>query len=95
MTEMPLQSILAHPDQDPSGCPVNVASAKGNHVAVPETPPEAEASSACPNCGTEMVILRIKPILFSWKFEDLTLACKKCGSTKELRLKRIRDPKPA
>jgi hypothetical protein len=34
-----------------------------------------------------MVIIRIKPILFSWKFEDLTLACKKCGSTKELRLK--------
>jgi len=59
-------------------------------VAVPETPPEAEASSSCPNCGTEMVIIRIKPILFSWKFEDLTLACKKCSSTKELRLKRIR-----
>jgi predicted RNA-binding Zn-ribbon protein involved in translation (DUF1610 family) len=98
MTEMPLQSIrafLAHQDQDPSGCPFNVASAKGNHVAVPDTPPEAEASSACPNCGTEMVIIRIKPILFSWKFEDLTLACKKCGSTKELRLKSIRDRKPA
>jgi hypothetical protein len=37
-----------------------------------------------------MVIIRIKPILFSWKFEDLTLACKKCSSTEELRLKRIR-----
>jgi len=36
----------------------------------------------------EMVIIRIKPILFGWKFEDLTLACKKCGSTKELRIKR-------
>jgi hypothetical protein len=47
--------------------------AKGNSVAAPETPPEAEASSACPNCGTEMVIIRIKPILFSWKFEELRL----------------------
>jgi hypothetical protein len=37
-----------------------------------------------------MIIIRIKPILFSWKFEDLTLACKKCSFTKELRLKRIR-----
>jgi hypothetical protein len=36
----------------------------------------------------EMVIIRIKPIVFGWKFEDLTLACKKCGSTKELRIKR-------
>jgi len=32
-----------------------------------------------------MVIIRIKPILLGWKFEDLTLACKKCGSTKEFR----------
>jgi hypothetical protein len=93
MTEMPLQSIrafLAHQTRTLRGCPFNVASAKGNHVAVPETPPEAEASSACTNCGTEMIIIRIKPILFSWKFEDLTLACKKCSFTKELRLKRIR-----
>jgi hypothetical protein len=36
----------------------------------------------------EMVIIRIKPILLGWKFEDLTLACKKCGSTKEFRIKR-------
>jgi hypothetical protein len=62
--------------------------AKGNHVAIPETPLEAGASSACPDCGTEMVIIRIKPILLGWKFEDLTLACKKCGSTKEFRIKR-------
>jgi C4-type Zn-finger protein len=46
------------------------------------------ASSACPQCGTEMVIIRVTPILFGGKFEDLTLACKKCGYTKELRIKR-------
>ncbi len=34
-----------------------------------------------------MVIIRITPILFGGKFEDLTLACKNCGSTKELRIK--------
>jgi hypothetical protein len=41
-------------------------------VTVPETPPETEASSACPNCGTGMVIIRIKPLLFGWKFDDLS-----------------------
>jgi hypothetical protein len=66
---------------------VALASAKGKHVATPETPSEVGAS-ACPDCGVEMVIIRIKPILLGWKFEDLTLACKKCGSTKELRIKR-------
>jgi C4-type Zn-finger protein len=57
-------------------------------VAGQEMPPEAVASSACPHCGTEMVIVRVAPILFGGKFEDLTLACKKCGYTKELRIKR-------
>jgi C4-type Zn-finger protein len=57
-------------------------------VAGQEMPPEAVASSACPQCGTEMVIIRVTPILFGGKFEDLTLACKKCGYTKELRIKR-------
>jgi ssDNA-binding Zn-finger/Zn-ribbon topoisomerase 1 len=42
----------------------------------------------CPACGTEMVIIRITPILFGGEYEDLALACKKCGSTKELRIKR-------
>ena len=66
-----------------------LASAKGNHVAGEETPPEAGVSSTCPVCGTEMVIIRITPILFGGEFEDLTLACEKCGSAKELRIKRI------
>jgi ssDNA-binding Zn-finger/Zn-ribbon topoisomerase 1 len=57
-------------------------------VAGQETSSEAEASAACPDCGTEMVIVRISPILFGGKFEDLTLECKKCGSTKTLRIKR-------
>ena len=58
-------------------------------MAGQEIPLEAGASSTCPVCGTEMVIIRITPILFEGEFEDLTLACKKCGSTKELRIKRI------
>ncbi len=65
-----------------------VASSEGNHVASQETPPESAASSACPQCGTEMAIIRVTPILFGGEFEDLTLACKKCGYTKELRIKR-------
>ena len=35
-----------------------------------------------------MVIVRITPILFGGEFEDLTLACKKCDYTKEIRIKR-------
>ena len=36
-----------------------------------------------------MAIIRITPILFGGEFEDLTLACKKCGSAKTLRIKHI------
>jgi hypothetical protein len=57
-------------------------------VAGKEVPSEVKASSACPDCGTEMVIIRITPILFGGEFEELTLACKMCGSTKGLRIKR-------
>jgi hypothetical protein len=57
-------------------------------VADQEMPPEAGASSTCPVCGTEMVIVRIKPILLGGEFEDLTLVCKKCDSTKDIRIKR-------
>jgi C4-type Zn-finger protein len=60
---------------------------KGNHVAAQGLPPE-NASAACPECGTEMVITRITPILFGGKFEDLTLACRACGFTKKLRIER-------
>jgi C4-type Zn-finger protein len=54
-------------------------------VASQEMPPEAEPSSTCPICGIEMVIIRITPILFGGEFEDLALACKKCGSAKTVR----------
>ena len=36
----------------------------------------------------EMVITRVKPLLFGRKFEDLTLACKACGFTKDIRIER-------
>jgi hypothetical protein len=75
-------------NRDPSGLSVAFASAKGSHVADQETPPEAEASSACPECGTEMVIISITPILFVREFEELTLACQKCGFSKILKIKR-------
>jgi predicted RNA-binding Zn-ribbon protein involved in translation (DUF1610 family) len=76
--------------EDDGGLSAAVVSAKGNHVAGEEPPPEAEASSTCPDCGTEMVIVRITPILFVSEFEELTLACKKCGVTKILKIKRSR-----
>jgi predicted RNA-binding Zn-ribbon protein involved in translation (DUF1610 family) len=77
-----------HSQSGPSGLSGAIASAKGSHVAGQETPPEAEASSACPDCGTEMVIISITPILFVREFEELTLACQKCGFSKILKIKR-------
>ncbi len=56
-------------------------------MAGQQTPPD-KASSTCPECGTEMVIIRITPILFGGAFEDLSLACKTCGLTKTLRIER-------
>jgi hypothetical protein len=35
-----------------------------------------------------MVVARVKPLLFGGKFEDLTLACKGCGFTKDIRIER-------
>jgi RNase P subunit RPR2 len=58
-------------------------------VAGEELPPEI-ASSTCPKCGTEMGITRITPILFGGAFEELSLACKKCGLTKKIRIERSR-----
>ena len=51
-------------------------------MAGQEAPPE-RASSTCPKCGTEMAVTRITPILFGGAFEELSLACKTCGLTKE------------
>jgi hypothetical protein len=62
---------------------------KGYQVAGQEPQPEEEVSSTCLECGLEMVIIRITPLLFGGKFEDLTLACKRCGCTKKLRIRRI------
>jgi hypothetical protein len=35
-----------------------------------------------------MIVARVKPLLFGGKFEDLTLACKACGITKDIRIER-------
>ena len=69
------------------GCTCAI-SVKGGHVADKQLPPEV-ASSTCPECGTEMVIVRIKPILFGGSLEELSLACKRsCGLTKKINIKR-------
>jgi RNase P subunit RPR2 len=57
-------------------------------VAAPELPPEAEASATCAECGTELVVARVTPVLFGKEFEELTLACKSCGFTKKIKIKR-------
>ena len=41
-----------------------------------ELPPEGKLESTCPECGREMVITRITPILFAKEFEELTLYAK-------------------
>jgi len=56
-------------------------------VADKESPPEI-ASSTCPECGTEMVIVRIKPVLFGGSMEELSLACTSCGLTKKIKIRR-------
>jgi len=56
-------------------------------VASRDSPPEPP-SSTCPECGIEMIVARVKPLLFGGKFEDLTLACKACGFTKDIRIER-------
>jgi hypothetical protein len=61
----------------------------GDHVAGQELPTD-KASSECPDCGTEMVIVRITPILFGWKFEELSLICKTCQFAKKISIERSR-----
>jgi predicted RNA-binding Zn-ribbon protein involved in translation (DUF1610 family) len=53
-----------------------------------EFAPNANVESTCPECGTEMVITRITPILLPSRFEELTLLCQKCGFTKKLKINR-------
>jgi RNase P subunit RPR2 len=57
-------------------------------VAAQELPPEPDASASCTECGTELIVVRVTPVLFGSKFEKLTLACKTCGFTKEIKIKR-------
>jgi DNA-directed RNA polymerase subunit M/transcription elongation factor TFIIS len=59
-----------------------------HHVVGPELPPEKDASSTCPKCGTEMVITRVRPILFGGTFEELSLGCRTCGHTTKIRIER-------
>jgi hypothetical protein len=65
-----------------------VTSREEKHVAAQELPPQTDASATCAECGTELAIARITPVLFGSEFEELTLACKTCGFTKKIRVKR-------
>jgi hypothetical protein len=57
-------------------------------LAAHELPPEPDASASCPECGTELAVARVTPVLFGSEFEELTLACKTCGFTKKIKIKR-------
>ena len=57
-------------------------------MAADGLPPEAEGSATCADCGTELVITRVTPVLFGGEFEELMLVCKTCGFTKKIKIKR-------
>jgi RNase P subunit RPR2 len=61
---------------------------EGKHLAARELPPERDASASCAECGTELAVARVTPVLFGSEFEELALACKTCGFTKKIRIKR-------
>jgi C4-type Zn-finger protein len=48
----------------------------------------AFAEAKCPECGTELLVARITPVLFVGEFEELGLACKTCSFTKTIKIKR-------
>jgi hypothetical protein len=57
-------------------------------VAAQELPPEPDASASCTECGAELIVVRVTPVLFGGEFEELTLACKTCDFTKKIKIKR-------
>jgi hypothetical protein len=57
-------------------------------AAARELPPEPDASASCPECGTELAVARVTPVLLGSEFEELTLVCKTCDFTKKIRIKR-------
>jgi C4-type Zn-finger protein len=60
----------------------------GNRLASKEPPPEPDASASCPQCGTELAIARVTPVLLGGACEELTLVCKTCGFTRKISVKR-------
>jgi C4-type Zn-finger protein len=57
-------------------------------LASKEPPPEPDASVSCPQCGIELAITRVIPVLAGGPIEELTLVCKSCGFTKKISIKR-------
>jgi RNase P subunit RPR2 len=65
------------------------ASLEEKPVAAQPPPPETDASTICAECGTELAVLRVTPVVFAGEFEELTLACRTCGFTKKIKIKQI------
>jgi transcription elongation factor Elf1 len=65
-----------------------VASIEEKHVAARQLPPETDASATCAECGTELVVVRVTPVLSAGEFEELTLACRTCGFSKKIKIKK-------
>lgn len=57
-------------------------------MAARQSPPETDDSVTCAECGTELVVVRVTPVLFAGELEELTLACRTCGFTKMIKIKR-------
>ena len=84
------EPLLILYDRSCSGRPLSRSESfrtKGTHVAPTKLSPDVEAAATCSACDQEMVITRIKPILFSKGHEHLTLECRKCGSTKTITIR--------
>jgi RNase P subunit RPR2 len=65
-----------------------VTSFEETAVAAQKLPPEPDAAATCSACGTELIVARVTPVLFGSELEELTLACKTCGFTKKIKIKR-------
>jgi len=72
----------------PLPTPVDTRPANAERLGYLGGAPSVGILSLAPQCETEMVITRITPILFGGAFKALSLACKKCGFTKKLRVER-------
>jgi hypothetical protein len=60
----------------------------GKRLVAQELPPEPDASASCRECGAELVVAGVTPVLFGGAFEELTLAYKTCDFAMKITVKR-------